>query len=142
MVAGKKKHVCKKAFLSIRDLQNNRGRVENKATKMSKGSNTLSRDKRGFHSNLKKYTEEQINAVRMFIEKLLKYESHYSRKDNPNRMFMTKYTIESCYEVLLLTTQRKISPFLEISFIEFSQMNSTSDSSLLKQINNVVFAIL
>lgn len=110
MVAGKKKHVCKKAFLSIRDLQNNRGRVENKATKMSKGSNTLSRDKRGFHSNLKKYTEEQINAVRMFIEKLLKYESHYSRKDNPNRMFMTKYTIESCYEVFVVNyTEKDIS---------------------------------
>ncbi|KAF2892553.1 hypothetical protein ILUMI_13613 [Ignelater luminosus] len=55
----------------------------------------------GHHGHHKrKYNEDQLRLVRSFIEELPKYQSHYSRSDNPNRMFMTmEYTTDNCYEV-------------------------------------------
>lgn len=96
---GVKVRVCKMAFLSVHGLQNHRGRVENIAASLKKGCVTPPSDKRGKHQNHpKKYNDEVIEGVRLFINQLPTYESHYSRKKSPEKKFMTMdYTIELCF---------------------------------------------
>ncbi|KAF2890257.1 hypothetical protein ILUMI_15916, partial [Ignelater luminosus] len=75
----------KKVFLSIHGLQNSRGRIKDIASKISSGCNTSIVDGRGHHGHHKrKYNEDQLRSVRSFIKELSKYQSHYSRSDNPN----------------------------------------------------------
>lgn len=77
--------VGKKAFLSIHGLQKNRGRLENIVKTIKRGSLMPKLDGRGAHQmHKKKYSNAQIDDVKEFIEKLPKYESHYSRNDNRN----------------------------------------------------------
>lgn len=96
-----KVQVCKKAFLSIHGLQMHRGRVENIVKNLQLGLLTPKMDGRGQHGHhVKKYSDQQIEFVKSFIERLSKYESHYSRNDNHKTFYMTMdYTIEKCYEV-------------------------------------------
>lgn len=93
--------ICKVAFLNIHGLQKNRGRVENIVNSIKKGLSTPKLDGRRTHKHHKlKYNDQQINFVKSFINKLPKYESHYSRNDNHNTVFMTmEYTVQKCYEV-------------------------------------------
>lgn len=95
-----KVEVCKKAFLSIHGLQKNRGRIETLLSKKTKGSSTPPLDKRGSHGHhKKKYSETDINNVHIFIDRLPKYESHYTRHKNPYKMFMSmEYTVERCFK--------------------------------------------
>lgn len=98
-LAGERHQVCKIAFLNIHGLQHNRGRVENLAASLSKGIVSPPIDKRGKHSKHPvKFSTEDVAHVREFIDKLPKYTSHYSRDDNPSKVYMSmEYTVESCY---------------------------------------------
>lgn len=62
VISGERKKICKKAFLNIHGLQNNRGTIENIVVNITKGCSTPLMDKRGCHKNHKrKYKEEQFD---------------------------------------------------------------------------------
>ncbi|XP_068083448.1 uncharacterized protein [Anabrus simplex] len=96
---GRSTDVCKVAFLSIHGLQHNRGRVENIQSKMRTGATTPPDDRRGKHKNRPHaYSEEDVQLVKKHIEGIPKYKSHYSRKDNGDKFYVSmEYSIHSCY---------------------------------------------
>ena len=91
---------CKKAFLAIHGLQNNRGRVENIHKKIISGANTPPIDKRGKHFvRPHAYSEDKIKEVKEHIDKIPKYESHYRRSNNNGKLYLgCDTTITACYE--------------------------------------------
>lgn len=93
-------NVCKKAFLNIHGVQKSRGRIEQLVKKMSDGLSTSPLDKRGLHdARSNKYTEEQNESVFAHISSIPKYQSHYSRKDNPDKLFFGhEYSYSNLYE--------------------------------------------
>lgn len=90
--------VCKQAFISIHEI--GKGRSEYIVEKIKKEQIVPETDKRGKHENhKKKHNNEDLNTVRNFIEKLLKYESHYSGTKNFKKLYMSlEYTVESLFE--------------------------------------------
>lgn len=91
--------VCKKAFASLHGLQNHVGRINNIVNTM-KTSSVPPTDKRGCHkSHPCKYTQDTIDHVHKHINLFPKYESHYSRKKNFNKQYMSMdYSISALYE--------------------------------------------
>lgn len=56
-------------------------------------------DGRGKHtSHPKKYSQDDIDTVRTFNEKLPRYMSHYNRRDSPKEYLSMEYSIQLCFE--------------------------------------------
>ena len=76
--------VCKKAFLKIHGVSNGRLDRTLKAKQFTGGSPHC--DKRGKHEPGNKTKKETIDKIKAHINCIPCYKSHYSRKDNPNRV--------------------------------------------------------
>ncbi len=79
--------VCKTAFLSIFAVSNGRLNRAIKAQALEGG--TPHTDQRGRHEPSNKTTEESRKFVKEHIEQFPRYESHYSRQDNPHRQYLS-----------------------------------------------------
>ncbi|XP_039283499.1 uncharacterized protein LOC111052342 isoform X2 [Nilaparvata lugens] len=97
--SGSSLRVCKKSFMSIHGLQNARGRINNIIKKIVSEKSTPSSDKRGTHDTRPhKVSAEAENSVHEHIKAIPKYQSHYSRAQNPNKVYLgCDITIRSLY---------------------------------------------
>lgn len=81
--------VCKNEFLAVHGLQNSAKRVRNITAQISEGRSTAKPDARGKHYNRpNKISDEQLQSVFEHIESIPKYVSHYSRENNPDRVYL------------------------------------------------------
>lgn len=86
-IGGNLHRVCRKSFLAVHGLQNNRGRLNN-ILKQVKSSSTPKKDQRGQHDNRpNRISEEKITAVHDHIKLIREYQTDYSRTQNPNKVF-------------------------------------------------------
>ena len=79
--------VCKVAFLNIFGISN--GRLDRALKAEVAAGGSPHSDQRGKHSPANKTSEEATSKVKAHIESFPWYKSHYSRKDNPNRCFLS-----------------------------------------------------
>ena len=80
--------VCRDEFLGLHGLQNSRGRLQH-IQKMITKVGVVKSDGRGKHNNQpKKYTAKDIENVHEYVNSIPKYQSHYSRSQNPNRKYL------------------------------------------------------
>ena len=79
--------MCKIAFLSIFAVSN--GRLYHALTAQAAGGSVPHTDKRGRHVPVNKTSKEKLLFVGEHIEKFPRYESHYSRSDNPNCRYLS-----------------------------------------------------
>ena len=90
--------VCKKAFLSIHDINKDRVRsVNNKRTE----TGTLTPDLRGTVGTHNAHSEERVQSVHDHIKLIPVRSSHYTRKHNENRQYIDhpdKMSIPDLYE--------------------------------------------
>ncbi|CAH1961305.1 unnamed protein product [Acanthoscelides obtectus] len=81
--------ICKTEFLSVHGLQNSSKRLKLIAQQIVEGRTTPKRDGIGKHQNRpNKISAERVQSVHDHIKAIPKYVSHYSRKVNPNRVFL------------------------------------------------------
>lgn len=80
------KRVCKEFFLKTLDIS--RKRFYN-VTQRKKESEVSQMDQRGLHVPGNKINTEFLNLVKEHINSFPKYISHYTRKDNPNRKYLS-----------------------------------------------------
>lgn len=89
--------VCKSIFQKI--LVVSSGRID-RIMKNSSAHGLIVSDQRGKHEPFNKTTNESVLGVHNFINKFPKYKSHYTRKDNPNRMYLSpELTHTKMYEL-------------------------------------------
>ncbi|XP_077291998.1 uncharacterized protein LOC143915302 [Arctopsyche grandis] len=87
-ISGEDIRVCKKSFLSIHGLQNNRGRI-NKIQIKIKVCRVPTTDKRGKHTNRpNKISGARLASIHDHIAAIPKYQSHYSRTSNPDKAYL------------------------------------------------------
>ena len=79
--------VCKAAFWSIFAVSD--GRINKALKAQSETSGAPHTDRRGHHEPQNKISDQRKGFVREHIESFPKYRSHYSRKDNPNRSYLS-----------------------------------------------------
>ena len=77
--------VCKTAFLRIHSISN--GRLD-RALRVTEGGSPL-QDQRGRHPPANKTDANVFKHVNDHIESFPHYTSHYSRKDNPNKLYLS-----------------------------------------------------
>ena len=88
--------ICKIAFLRIYSISNGRLARAVKAAQSEGG--TPHCDQRGRHTPVNKTSDAVIGSIKEHIESFPKYTSHYSRKDNPNRHYLSsELTIAKMY---------------------------------------------
>ncbi|XP_050301041.1 uncharacterized protein LOC126739410 [Anthonomus grandis grandis] len=80
------KRVCKQFFLRTLDIS--RKRFYN-VTKKKKESGVVQTDQRGRHVPSNKIDDESLNLAKQHINSFPKFVSHYTRKDNPNRKYLS-----------------------------------------------------
>lgn len=84
-VHGEDVTVRKEKFISVRGIK--AGRVKYLYKRICAGKSIPKTDERGTHEKRPRKTEESIlNSVRDHINNIPKYFSHYSRKENSNRV--------------------------------------------------------
>ena len=79
--------VCKTAFLRIHGLSN--GRLDRALQAQAKSGGSPHSDQRGHHEPGNKTGDADMNYVKEHINSFPKYQSHYSRSDNPNRHYLS-----------------------------------------------------
>ncbi|KAJ8868030.1 hypothetical protein PR048_031839 [Dryococelus australis] len=94
--------VCKTSFMSIHGLRNHRGRVNNIISKLKAHVGTPTPDQHGRHQNHpNRCSGEAISGIHDHVKAIPKYRSHYSRFQNPNRVYlgsdMNIKTLYGCY---------------------------------------------
>lgn len=90
--------VCKKAFLKIHDVSN--GRLDRALRAYQNAGGSPHCDQRGKHEPGNKTKNETVDAIKVHIKSFPRYKSHYSRKDNPNREFLTpSLTLQTMYRL-------------------------------------------
>nr|CAH7725029.1 unnamed protein product [Callosobruchus chinensis] len=114
--------ICKTEFLSLHGLQKSSKRVKLIAQQISEGRTTPKRDGRGKHHNRPNKTPtERVQSVHDHIQAIPKYVSHYSRKVNPNRVFLNHdLNISTLYKDYYVEwcKQRGIVPVKEDGYSE------------------------
>lgn len=103
-IDGELKRICRKSFLSVHGLQQNRGRLNN-ILKQVKSGCTPKTDQRGKHTlnRPNRVSEDKVQAVHDHIKSIPTYQSHYSRSQNPQRVFFDcNLNITSLYRDLYL----------------------------------------
>lgn len=87
-VDGKDVKVCKREFLSVHGLQASKKRVHLLVEQIKSARATPKSDGRGRHTNRKNQIPDEIVAnIKTHINSIPKYQSHYSREDNPNKLY-------------------------------------------------------
>ena len=90
--------VCKTAFLSIFGISN--GRLGRALETQTSSGGVPHTDQRGRHEPPNKTPPEKLELVKEHIESFPAYESHYSRKDNPNRKYLSpSLSISKMYQL-------------------------------------------
>ena len=90
--------VCKPAFLRIHGISN--GRLSRAISASLKEGGTPHRDERGHHEPKNKTDESALNIVEQHIMSFPRYTSHYSRRGNPNRRYLSpELSISKMYEL-------------------------------------------
>lgn len=85
---GEEKTTCKKAFLNLHGIT--KSRLERLQKHLSNDNGTAPTDRRGKHQNRANRLPENTNAkIREHILSFPKYKSHYSRKDNLHRYYLS-----------------------------------------------------
>lgn len=79
--------VCKKAFLSIHGVSH--GRMERAIQAQVKKGGSPHTDQRGQHIFGNKTSDDDIELIKQHISSFPRYQSHYSRQDNPNRKYLS-----------------------------------------------------
>ena len=79
--------ICKKAFLKIHGISNGRLDRALRAKQLAGGSPHC--DQRGKHEPANKTKKETVDKIKAHINNFPPYKSHYSRKDNPNKEFLS-----------------------------------------------------
>ena len=79
--------VCKKAFLQIHGLSN--GRLSHALEAQRNEGGTPALDKRGKHEPRNKTSKDKLDFVKVHINSFPQYKSHYSRSDNPNKLYLS-----------------------------------------------------
>lgn len=88
-VDGRDVKVCKVEFMSIHGLQNCRGRIDHIVKMKTTGAVVPIKDRRGKHtSRPNALSADQKQSVRNHIDAVPKYQSHYSRANNINKMYL------------------------------------------------------
>lgn len=92
--------VCKIEFLAVHGLQKSQKRIQLLCQQMSEGLTTPRSDRRGKHNNRpNKISDHSYQNVKAHIEAIPKYVSHYSRKNNPKRVYLDhELSISSLYK--------------------------------------------
>lgn len=102
--------VCKEFFKKI--LQVSDGRLT-RSLKEKQNGNTPSKDMRGAKEPYNKTKDERIQAVINFISQFPKYQSHYSRKKNPNRFYLApSLNISKMFNLYRNQTENPVSMFI------------------------------
>lgn len=119
-VQGVDKQICKEEFLSVHGLQNSKKRVYNICKQIRQGNTIPKCDERGRHHNRKnRLPDEMTKSVHDHIKSIPKYTSHYSRKCNPNRLYIDHdLSIASLYKKYYKPwcTEQGISPVKEDTY--------------------------
>ena len=79
--------VCKAAFLSIHGISS--GWLDCAIQAQIKTDGTPYCDERGRHAPGNKTTEDDIAFIKQHINSFPRYQSHYSRQDNPHRKYLS-----------------------------------------------------
>ena len=108
--------ICKEAFLSIHGLQKCRGRLENILTQMVAGTGVPKVDSRGKHDNRPNRTpSDVVDCVKMHIRSFPTYQSHYSRRDNINRVYLgQELTISKMHRLYMEIADQKNWPRVSV----------------------------
>lgn len=86
---GQSLRLCKKSFLSIHGLQKSRGRMAYVIKSLVNKAVTPPKDQRGTHQNRpNRIQQDSLQSVHDHIESIPKYQSHYSRFSNPNKVYL------------------------------------------------------
>ncbi|XP_050518265.1 uncharacterized protein LOC126892670 [Diabrotica virgifera virgifera] len=109
--------ICKQEFLSVHGLQNSTKRIKLISKQISEGRATPKKDQRGKHHNRpNKVLPEMVQSVHDHIRSIPKYVSHYSRIDNPNRVYINHdLSVSSLYKGYYIAwcKERNIIPVKE-----------------------------
>lgn len=81
--------VCKTAFLRIHCVSN--GRVDRALKGQASRGGCLHTDQRGRHTPGNKTNDGVIATVKEHIQSFPHYQSHYSRKDNPHKLYLSPH---------------------------------------------------
>nr|CAH7734334.1 unnamed protein product [Callosobruchus chinensis] len=112
--------ICKEEFLSIHGLQNSRKRLYNICKQIRQGNTVPKCDQRGKHHNRKnRLPKESVKSVHDHIKAIPKYTSHYSRKKNPNRVYVDHdMSIASLYKNFYIPwcREQSIAPVKEDTY--------------------------
>ena len=81
--------ICKVAFLKIHGVSNGRLGHALKAQEVTGG--TPHSDQRGKHPPANKTSDGVIDGIKAHINSFPHYKSHYSRKDNPHKKFLSPH---------------------------------------------------
>lgn len=109
--------ICKSEFASVHGLQNSTKRLRLICKQIAEGRITPKKDGRGKHSNRpNRVHPEKVQSVHNHIQSIPKYISHYSRKTNPNKVYLDhELSISSLYKDYYLEwcKQQDVSPVTE-----------------------------
>ncbi|KAK5648287.1 hypothetical protein RI129_003179 [Pyrocoelia pectoralis] len=99
-VDGVDTQICKEEFLSVHGLQNCKKSIYNICKQIRQGNTIPTCDGRGKHHNRKnRLPDDMLKSVHDHINAIPKYTSHYSRKHNPNRLYIDHdLSISSLYK--------------------------------------------
>ena len=90
--------VCKVAFLRIHGVSN--GRLGRALTAQLNAAGSPHTDQRGKHEPANKTKKNDIAKVKAHIKSFPHYKSHYSRKDNPHKHFLSPYlSLQTMYRL-------------------------------------------
>ena len=90
--------MCKTAFLTIFSVSN--GRLSRALQAQAAGGGLPHCDQRGRHEPANKTPQERVAFVTSHIDRFPKYESHYSRSNNPNRHYLSpSLSISTMYDL-------------------------------------------
>ena len=81
--------VCKTAFLRIHGVSN--GRVDRALKAQASRGGCLHTDQRGRHTPGNKTDDAVIATVKVHVQSFPHYQSHYSRKDNPHKLYLSPH---------------------------------------------------
>ena len=81
------KKVCKTFFLQVLGIS--QGRLQRCIERKTKNSGVGLTDRRGRHSPFNKTADDKMQFVKDHIKSFPKYHSHYSRKQNPNKQYLS-----------------------------------------------------
>ncbi|XP_049764968.1 uncharacterized protein LOC126094559 isoform X3 [Schistocerca cancellata] len=97
-VCGIEVMICKEAFVRFHGLQIHARRVRNLQHQMKQGFAVPKEDGRGKHGNYPhKFQDKAVQSVREFLNAIPKYNSHYSRQQNPNRVYLDCDISKHCF---------------------------------------------